>query len=88
MITNRVVALFAVQRGAGAVTRQRVLDDFSNHCARAVAHQKDPVSQQDRFVNVVGNHEHGLPCFTHDADQLILNASSSECVERAEWLVE
>jgi hypothetical protein len=46
---------------AGAVARHRVLDDLGDARMRAVAHQQDLVGQQDRLVDVVRDHEDGLP---------------------------
>jgi hypothetical protein len=54
----------------------------------AVAHEQDAVGQQDGFVHVVGDHEHGLLGLAHDAHQLVLDGAAGQRVERAEGLVQ
>ncbi|MNN07382.1 hypothetical protein D3C81_1202060 [compost metagenome] len=53
----------------------------------AVAHQHDLVGQQDRLVDVVGDHEHRLPGGRADLQQLVLNHPAGQRIQRAERLV-
>jgi hypothetical protein len=63
-------------------------DDLGDLGARAVAHQQDAVGEQDGFVHVVGDHEHGLVRGLDDLQQLVLDGAAGQRVERAEGFVE
>src|SRR5438270_703960 len=54
----------------------------------AVGHQDDPVREEDRLVDVVGDHQHGAARSGHDPNQLVLQVRPRERVERTERLVE
>ena len=88
MVAQRVVVGMAVHVGAGPRARQRVLDDLADPGVRAVGHQHDLVRQQDRFVDVVGDHEHGLLRARADRQQLVLQAAAGQRIQRAERFVQ
>ena len=50
-------------------------------------HHIDTVTEQDRFVDVVGNEQHGLVRGLPDVEQQFLHQSPCLVVERAERLV-
>ena len=88
MVADPVVLRVVVDAGAGALARHGDFDDLGDLGVRAVAHQQDLVGQQDRLVDVVGDHEHGLVRGLHDLQKLVLDGAAGQCIERAEGLVE
>ncbi len=87
MISHRVVIGMAVQIGAAAVFRQRILHDLGQHGTRAVGHQENPVGEIDRLVDVVGDHEGGLPGLKTNAADLVLQRAARQRVQRRERLI-
>src|SRR5436309_597888 len=61
VVAHAVVKRVLVEVGSHAVLGQRVLDDLGQHGVGPVGHQQHAVGQVDRLVDVVGDHEHGLP---------------------------
>ena len=87
MVAHAVIERMLVEAGADAVARQRVVDDFREHCAGAVGHEHDFVGEIDRLVDVMRDHEHGLPGGGADAAHLVLQRAAGQRVERRERLV-
>lgn len=88
MIAQRVIAGFLEQGLAGTLTWQGDLDELGDARPRAVTHQHDSVSEQNGFIDVVRNHEDGLPRRLHDAQQLVLDGASRKRVQRAKGFVQ
>ena len=76
-----------VQVDAAAVFRQRIFHDLGQNSAGAVGHQKDFVGEIDRLVDVVGDHERGLPGGKANAAHLVLQRAAGQRVQRRERLV-
>ena len=55
--------------------------------SRPLGHDADPIRQQDRLGDVVGDEHDGLAGLVPDIDQLALHASAGLRIERAERLV-
>ena len=71
-----------VQARSRAAARQGVSYHFGNTSGgvdacglTAVAHEQNAVGQQNGFVYIVGDHEHGLLRLPHDAHELVLNGA-------------
>jgi hypothetical protein len=84
VVAHAVVERVLVEVGALALLGQRVLDDLGQHGVGAVGHQHDAVGEIDRLVDVVGDHEHGLPGGGADAAHLVLQGAARERIERGE----
>ena len=50
-------------------------------------HDRNPVTEQERLVDIVGDEEHGLLVRAPDAGQLLLHDPAGLRIERAERLV-
>ena len=87
VVAHGVVERVLVEIAARALTRQRIFHDLGQYCARAVGHQHDAVGEIDCLVDVVRDHEHGLPGFLADAADFVLQGAARERVERGERLV-
>jgi len=95
VIAQLVVAVQVVQIGSRAITGQRVVHHLGQPARSvtpgrvcAVVHEQDAVSQQDRFVHVVGDHEDGLLGVANDLNQFVLNRSTRQCIQRTKWLIQ
>src|SRR5260221_6478669 len=88
MVSQLVVLPIMVQGVAIARLVERVVDDLGDARVRAGRHQHDAVGEQDRFVDVVGDHEHRLVGRGADLQQLVLDHAARQRVERTERLVE
>ena len=88
MVADAVVLRVFVDIAAAAIARQGVAHDFGDARTRAIGHQDDLVGQQNGFVDVMGNHEHGLRGGGADFEQLVLDHAAGEGVERAERFVQ
>src|SRR6185369_9419521 len=88
VIANRVVLRVLMYGVAAAIARQRALHDFGDARVRSVRHQHDFVGKQDRFIDVVGDHEYRLVRRGANLQQFVLYYAARQRVERAEWLVE
>jgi hypothetical protein len=67
--------------------RQPHLDGGSEDGVRPGRHRVDPIGEQDRFVHVVRDQDHGRPALAPDPQELVLQCGAGERVERAERLV-
>ncbi len=56
--------------------------------ARPWCQRIDAIGQQDRLLDIVGNHHHCLAPLQPDARQFVLQRSAGECIERAKTLIE
>lgn len=88
MIAQGVVAGLLEQGFAGALARQRYIDELGDARLRAVAHQHDAVGQQNGLVHVMGDHEHGLAGRLHDFKQLVLYGAARQGIECAKRFVQ
>src|SRR5881628_3875505 len=70
-----------------AWARQPDLDRRAERRGRPWSHRIDPVGEEDRLVDVVGDQDDGRPAFAPDAQELVLERGPREGVERAERLV-
>src|SRR6185503_4770591 len=73
----------AVVAGPGQVDLDHFLDP-----SRAGGHDHDPVGEEDRLLQVVGDEEHGLPREVVELEKMLVHDASGQRVERAERLVE
>ena len=86
-LRKRRVAGAAVDGLAVAGAGQGVDHDLADPGVGAVGHEQDAVGEQDGLVDVVGDHERGLPGVADQAQHLVLQGAAGEGVERAEGLV-
>ena len=87
MVADRVVVGVFDDFSPVARTRDCDLDTFGNTRVRSVCHQQDAVGQQDRLVDIVRDHEHGLMRGGADFHQFFLNVATSQRIERAERFI-
>mmetsp|Transcript_27893 Transcript_27893/g.52174 ORF Transcript_27893/g.52174 Transcript_27893/m.52174 type:complete len:340 (+) Transcript_27893:987-2006(+) len=88
VVADRVVIGMLDDPGAGAGPGDRDLDRFRDAGEGTVGHQQDPVGQQDRLVDVMGDHEHGLFRAAPDLEQLFLDGAPRERIERAKGFIQ
>ena len=88
MIADPVELRIVMNGQTRAIARQGIANDLGDARARAVAHQQDAVGQQDRFVDIVGDHEHRLIRGRTNPHQLVLDHAAGERIERTEGLIE
>ena len=88
MIADPVELRIVMDGQTRTIARQGIANDLGDARARAIAHQQDAVGQQDRFVDIVGDHEHGLIRGRADSHQLVLDHAASERIEGTEGLIE
>ena len=67
---------------------KRHRDDLADRGGRAVGHQHDAVGEQQRLVNIVGDHEYRFMRFGAEPNQLVLQLHARHHVEQTERLVE
>src|SRR5262249_60985167 len=87
VVADPIIERMLVDIGALALLGQRIFDDLGEHSVGSVGHQHHAIGEIDRLVDVMGDHEHGLPGLDTDAAHLILQRAASERVERGKWLV-
>ena len=87
MVSQRVIIGMAVQIDAAAILRQRIFHDLGQHRAGAVGHQENLVGEIDRLIDVMGDHERGLPGLQANAAHLVLQRAARQRIERRERLV-
>lgn len=88
MIAYAVVVFVVHHRLPRAVPWQRDGYAFRDTGERAVAHEKNAIRQQNRLVDIVGDHEDGLLCLSNDGQQLILDRAPGEGVQCTERFVQ
>ena len=87
VVAQRVVIGMAVQIDAAAILRQRIFHDLGQHRAGTVGHQKNPVGEIDRLIDVMGDHERGLSGLQANPADLVLQRAARQRIQRRERLV-
>ena len=75
-------------RQSVARTFKRHRNDFTDGGGGTVGHQHDAIGEQQRFIDVVGDHEHGLVRFGAELNQLVLQLHARDDIKKAKRLVE
>ena len=84
VIAKLVVPGIVIHGLPRAIARKRVAQHLGDLRPRRVAHQENPVREENRLVHVVGDQEDRLLGGGPDLQQLVLDEASSERVERSE----
>ncbi len=86
-----VVILGVVDHGGPLVwSGEGDVDDLDHGLFWRPGHHDDPVRKEDRLLDAVGHHDDGFGrgLVLPKIDELCLEASTGERVERPEWLVQ
>ncbi len=88
VVADRIVVRVIDDVGARAWPRDGDPYRFRHPRKVSVRDQQDAVGQQDRLVDVMGDHEDGLVGAAPDLQQLVLDGAAGQRVQRAERLVQ
>jgi len=87
IVSNPVELRIVDKRLSRSLPWHRVHHNFCKARARPVTHQEDSISKQDRFVDIVRDHENGLMSRQTDAQKFILDNTTRQRIECPERLV-
>ncbi len=88
MVADRIVIGVLDDLGARARPWNGDLDAFCNPRQWAVCHQQNTICQQDRLIDVVGDHKDGLVRSAPDLQQLFLDRAPCQRIKCAKGFIQ